>query len=75
MGKMGFLAVRADEATSDLITFDLQELHTASIKLANHAIKLASLGFGTTFCRMGCFLRCNVSSLSLSLPLSTKHVI
>ncbi|KAK9267865.1 hypothetical protein L1049_010302 [Liquidambar formosana] len=26
-----------------------QELHTVAIKLANHAIKLTSLGFGTTF--------------------------
>ncbi|KAK9287278.1 hypothetical protein L1049_015691 [Liquidambar formosana] len=49
MGKMGYLAMRADEATSNLITSDLQELRAAAIKLADHAIKLGSLGFGTSF--------------------------
>ncbi|GLT43052.1 hypothetical protein SLA2020_170260 [Shorea laevis] len=50
MGKKGYLAMVGEQQdTSDLISSDFKELTLAAKKLANHAIKLASLGFGTTF--------------------------
>ncbi|KAL9418042.1 hypothetical protein AB3S75_040948 [Citrus x aurantiifolia] len=52
MGKKSYLATRAGEVTSDLISSDMKELAVAAKKLADHsvdAIKLRGLGFGTTF--------------------------
>ncbi|ONK74609.1 uncharacterized protein A4U43_C03F8250 [Asparagus officinalis] len=50
MGKMGYLKMKTDEISSDLIESDLRELGIAATKLANHALVLGSgLGFGTTF--------------------------
>ncbi|GLT85888.1 hypothetical protein SLE2022_040600 [Rubroshorea leprosula] len=50
MGKKGYLAMVGEQQdTTDLISSDFKELTLAAKKLANHAIKLASLGFGTTF--------------------------
>jgi len=37
------------EMASGLITSDFQDFANAAKKLANHAIKLGGLGFGTTF--------------------------
>lgn len=48
MGKKSFLAMRAEQEASDLISSDFKELVFAAKKLANHAIKLGSLGFGTS---------------------------
>ncbi|OMO75293.1 Cold-regulated plasma membrane [Corchorus capsularis] len=49
MGKQSYLAMRTQQDTSDLISSDFKELTFAAKKLANHAIKLGSLGFGTSF--------------------------
>ncbi|KAI5592092.1 hypothetical protein BDE02_04G128700 [Populus trichocarpa] len=50
MEKKGYLAMRRDqEMASGLITSDFQDFANAAKKLANHAIKLGGLGFGTTF--------------------------
>ena len=50
MGKMGYLSMKTDEISNDLIRSDLRELGVAAKKLANHAFVLGSgLGFGTTF--------------------------
>ncbi|KAJ7001176.1 hypothetical protein D5086_008932 [Populus alba] len=40
---------RDQEMASGLITSDFQDFANAAKKLANHAIKLGGLGFGTTF--------------------------
>ncbi|XXG49299.1 hypothetical protein AAC387_Pa02g3520 [Persea americana] len=50
MGKMDFLAMKTDEAnTQQLIESDLKEMGIAAKKLANDAMRLGSLGFGTAF--------------------------
>ncbi|XP_043709033.1 cold-regulated 413 plasma membrane protein 2-like [Telopea speciosissima] len=49
MGRMGYLLMRTDPATSELIHSDLKEVGNAVKKLANHAVKLGGLGFGTSF--------------------------
>ncbi|PKA48341.1 Cold-regulated 413 plasma membrane protein 2 [Apostasia shenzhenica] len=50
MGKMGYLAMKTDRLSKDLIESDLRELGDAAKKLANHAFQLGSgLGFGTSF--------------------------
>ncbi|KAG6761474.1 hypothetical protein POTOM_034696 [Populus tomentosa] len=50
MGKKSYLAMRRDQGTeSSLIASDFQDLTNAAKKLANHAVKLGGLGFGTTF--------------------------
>ncbi|MQL77056.1 hypothetical protein Taro_009455 [Colocasia esculenta] len=52
MGKMGYLAMKTEEAGSAqrLIESDLRELRAAAANLAADAMKLTSgLGFGTTF--------------------------
>ncbi|KAI6677823.1 hypothetical protein NL676_038619 [Syzygium grande] len=50
MGKYGYLKMRTDGGgASGQIGSDLQELGAAARKLVNHAIRLGSLGFGTTF--------------------------
>lgn len=50
MGKMDFLAMKTEEAnTQQLIESDLKEMGIAAKKLANHAMRLGSLGFGTAF--------------------------
>ncbi|KAL0915893.1 hypothetical protein M5K25_013359 [Dendrobium thyrsiflorum] len=50
MGKLGFLAMKTDQLSDDLINSDLRELGTAAKNLANHAFVLgSSLGFGTYF--------------------------
>ncbi|CAK9140545.1 unnamed protein product [Ilex paraguariensis] len=50
MGNKNYLAMKTDaSATEELITSDLKDLGNAAKKLANHAIKLGGLGFGTSF--------------------------
>ncbi|KAG5238899.1 hypothetical protein OIU76_015350 [Salix suchowensis] len=50
MGKNSYLAMRRDrEMESSLLASDFQDLTIAAKKLANHAIKLGGLGFGTAF--------------------------
>ncbi|XVE67424.1 hypothetical protein DITRI_Ditri08aG0159800 [Diplodiscus trichospermus] len=48
MGKKSYLSMRTEQEASDLITSDFKELVFASKKLAYHAIKLGSLGLGTS---------------------------
>ncbi|XP_043714087.1 cold-regulated 413 plasma membrane protein 2-like [Telopea speciosissima] len=49
MRKTGYLAMKTDPTTTELINSDLKELGNAAKKLAVHAAKLGGLGFGTTF--------------------------
>ncbi|XP_065857655.1 cold-regulated 413 plasma membrane protein 2-like [Euphorbia lathyris] len=49
MGIQNFLSMRTDQQKSELISSDFQELKNAAKNLANHAIKLGGLGFGTSF--------------------------
>ncbi|KAL9333431.1 hypothetical protein Peur_073570 [Populus x canadensis] len=50
MGKKSYLAMRRDQGMeSSLLASDFQDLTNAAKKLANHAVKLGGLGFGTTF--------------------------
>lgn len=47
---MNYLKMTTDsEAANELITSDLKEVGHAMKNLANHAIKLGALGFGTSF--------------------------
>ncbi|MBA0655352.1 hypothetical protein Goklo_007846 [Gossypium klotzschianum] len=48
VGKNSYLAMRSEREATDLIASDFQDLIFATKKLANHAIKLGSWGFGTT---------------------------
>ncbi|KAK6131912.1 hypothetical protein DH2020_034349 [Rehmannia glutinosa] len=49
-GKKSYLAMKTDySAASEVIGSDLKEVGHAVKKLANHAIKLGGLGFGTSF--------------------------
>ncbi|XVF00632.1 hypothetical protein REPUB_Repub04eG0017600 [Reevesia pubescens] len=51
MGKRSYLAMRTERvatATTDLVSSDFKDLTLAAKKLANHAIKLGSLGLGTS---------------------------
>ncbi|KAG8474359.1 hypothetical protein CXB51_034025 [Gossypium anomalum] len=48
VGKKSYLAMRSEREATDLIASDFQDLIFATKKLANHAIKLGSWGFGTT---------------------------
>ncbi|XP_022860978.1 cold-regulated 413 plasma membrane protein 2-like isoform X2 [Olea europaea var. sylvestris] len=48
--KRSYLAMKTDSvAANELISSDLKEIGNAVKKLANHAVKLGSLGFGTIF--------------------------
>ncbi|XP_059314127.1 cold-regulated 413 plasma membrane protein 2-like [Lycium ferocissimum] len=48
--KKSYLAMKTDAAVaSDLIESDFKEIGVAARKLANHAIMLGGLGFGTSF--------------------------
>ncbi|KAJ4963381.1 hypothetical protein NE237_023320 [Protea cynaroides] len=49
MGKMGYLVMKTDPTTNELINSDLKEIGNAAKKLAVHAVELGGLGFGTTF--------------------------
>ncbi|PKA56810.1 Cold-regulated 413 plasma membrane protein 2 [Apostasia shenzhenica] len=50
MGKLGYLATKADQLNEELIDADLRELRFAARRLASHAFVMGSgLGFGTTF--------------------------
>ncbi|KAG2705549.1 hypothetical protein I3843_05G052100 [Carya illinoinensis] len=50
MGKKGFIRMKTDRVdASELISSDLKQLGYTAKKLATDAIKLGSLGFGTTF--------------------------
>lgn len=50
MGKMDYLAMKTDESTTQqLIDSDLREIGIAAKKLANDAMRLGGLGFGTAF--------------------------
>ncbi|PRQ23411.1 putative cold-regulated 413 protein [Rosa chinensis] len=48
MGK-GYLRMKTDSVSGDLINADFKDLAAAAKKLATHAVHLGSLGFGTTF--------------------------
>ncbi|KAK4401587.1 cold-regulated plasma membrane protein 2 [Sesamum angolense] len=49
-GKRSYLAMKTDNsAASELISSDLKDVGNAVKKLANHAVKLGGLGFGTSF--------------------------
>ncbi|XP_068654396.1 cold-regulated 413 plasma membrane protein 2-like [Aristolochia californica] len=49
MGKLGYLAMKTDQSNTQLIQSDLRDLKVAATKLANHAMLLGGLGFGTSF--------------------------
>lgn len=50
MGKKSLLAMKSESTVAnDLISSDFKELGQAARNLANHAIKLGGLGFGTSF--------------------------
>ncbi|WCJ33828.1 cold regulated 413 plasma membrane 1 [Euphorbia peplus] len=49
MGKQSYLRMKTDQQNSNLIASDFQDLKNAAKNLANHAIKLGGLGFGTSF--------------------------
>ncbi|KAJ4966149.1 hypothetical protein NE237_017998 [Protea cynaroides] len=49
MGRTGYLVMKTDPTSSELINSDLKELGNAVKKLATHAMKLGSLSAGTTF--------------------------
>ncbi|XP_051134260.1 cold-regulated 413 plasma membrane protein 2-like [Andrographis paniculata] len=49
-GKTNFLAMKTDDsAVGDLLSSDMKDIGNAVKKLADHAIKLGGLGFGTSF--------------------------
>jgi len=58
-GKPSYLKMRTDSdagAASELIGSDLKDVGAAMKKLANHAVKLGGLGFGTSFLKwVACF--------------------
>ncbi|KAF4366893.1 hypothetical protein F8388_013958, partial [Cannabis sativa] len=47
--EMGYLRMKTDSDATDLLGNDVKDLANALKKFANHSIKLASLGFGTSF--------------------------
>lgn len=50
MGRMDYLAMKTNESTTQqLIDSDLREIGIAAKKLANDAMRLGGLGFGTSF--------------------------
>ncbi|KAL6338490.1 hypothetical protein AAG906_020586 [Vitis piasezkii] len=49
MGRMEYLAMKTDPDPTQLINSDLNDLKIAAKNLINHASKLGSLGFGTSF--------------------------
>lgn len=69
MGKKSYLAMRTEQETSDLIVSDIKDLSKAAKKLANHAIKLVGLGFGTSFLEWLASFAAMYASLSLSSSL------
>ncbi|XP_077233191.1 cold-regulated 413 plasma membrane protein 2-like [Tasmannia lanceolata] len=48
MGKLGYLAMKTDQTSNEMINSDLKEFGNAARKLANDTIRLGGLGFGTT---------------------------
>ncbi|CAI9104435.1 OLC1v1003103C1 [Oldenlandia corymbosa var. corymbosa] len=56
MGKLGYLALKSDQAGLELISSDFKDLGNAAKKLANHAITLGGLGFGTSFLKWLAFI-------------------
>ncbi|KAL6211616.1 hypothetical protein ACLB2K_016839 [Fragaria x ananassa] len=44
-----YLRMKTGSVANDLINADFKDLAAAAKKLANHAVHLGSLGFGTTF--------------------------
>ncbi|XP_062092560.1 cold-regulated 413 plasma membrane protein 1-like [Humulus lupulus] len=46
---MGYLRMKTDSDATDFLGNDVKDLANAFKKFANHSIKLASLGFGTSF--------------------------
>ncbi|GMY05892.1 cold-regulated 413 plasma membrane protein 1-like [Fagus crenata] len=49
MGKNSLIRMKTDEGAGELLSSDVKDLVYAAKKLATHAIKLGSLGFGTSF--------------------------
>jgi|UniRef100_A0A2N9HZQ3 hypothetical protein len=49
MGKNILIRMKTDEGAGELLSSDVKDLVYAAKKLATHAIKLGSLGFGTSF--------------------------
>lgn len=58
-GKTNYLKMKTDSdfaASSELISSDFKDIGNAMKKLANHAVKLGGLGFGTSFLKwVACF--------------------
>lgn len=49
MGRLDYLALKTDPASTELIDNDINELKIAAKRLLSHATKLGGLGFGTSF--------------------------
>ncbi|ONH91362.1 hypothetical protein PRUPE_8G109700 [Prunus persica] len=49
MAKQSYLKMMTESDANELIHSDLKDVATAAKKLANHAINLGSVGFGTSF--------------------------
>lgn len=50
LGKRGYLAMKTDSvAANEVMSSDFKEVGNAMRKLANHAITLGGLGFGSSF--------------------------
>ncbi|XP_050231561.1 cold-regulated 413 plasma membrane protein 2-like [Mercurialis annua] len=49
MGKKSYLAMRKAELANDFLSSDIEDFKIAAKKLANHAITLGGLGFGSLF--------------------------
>lgn len=49
MRQGNYIAMKTDNMASEVLGSDFKELGEAAKKLANHAIKLGGLGFGTSF--------------------------
>ncbi|WOH13814.1 hypothetical protein DCAR_0933325 [Daucus carota subsp. sativus] len=49
MKQRGFIAMKTDTMASEVLSSDFKELGEVAKKLANHAVTLGGLGFGTSF--------------------------
>lgn len=69
-GKPNYLKMKTDSdfaAASELISSDFKDIGNAMKKLANHAVKLGGLGFGTSFLKwVACFAAMLVLSSSFT---------
>ncbi|CAI9101120.1 OLC1v1038374C2 [Oldenlandia corymbosa var. corymbosa] len=56
MGKLSYLAVKSDPVALELTSSNFNDLGDVAKKLANHAITLIGLGFGTSFLKWLAFI-------------------